>query len=61
MTGLYEQRIGCPYCGEIITLLLDVSVPEQTLIEDCQVCCQPMQLHYRLDEENNVHVEVTQA
>lgn len=61
MAGLHEQRISCPYCGEIITLLLDLSVPEQALIEDCQVCCQPIQLQYGLDNEENVWIEVEQA
>jgi hypothetical protein len=36
----------CPYCGETITLLLDLSVEEQTYIEDCSVCCQPMTVSY---------------
>jgi hypothetical protein len=38
--------IMCPYCGEQITLLLDLSVEEQTYIEDCSVCCQPMTVSY---------------
>jgi len=37
-----EKRIGCPYCGENITIIVDESVPEQTYIEDCEVCCRPI-------------------
>ncbi|MFK2932193.1 CPXCG motif-containing cysteine-rich protein [Dyella agri] len=33
-------RIDCPYCGEVIELLLDESVADQCYIEDCAVCCQ---------------------
>jgi hypothetical protein len=44
MTGsLPERRIDCPYCGEPLTLLLDVSAGEQTYIEDCAVCCRPIE------------------
>jgi hypothetical protein len=42
VNGLNERSIGCPYCGEAITVLLDLSVPEQEYIEDCQVCCRPI-------------------
>ena len=39
-------EVSCPYCGEAITLLLDLSVESQTYIEDCSVCCQPMTVSY---------------
>lgn len=39
----------CPYCGEEITLLLDLSVESQTYIEDCSVCCQPMSVSYNAE------------
>jgi hypothetical protein len=32
----------CPYCGERIELVVDCSIPEQSYIEDCSVCCHPM-------------------
>ena len=39
---LQQRRVGCPYCGEPIDILLDASVPEQQYIEDCSVCCRPI-------------------
>ena len=39
-----EVRIRCPYCGERQWILADPSVDAQKYIEDCQVCCQPMEL-----------------
>jgi len=27
-------------------MLLDLSVSEQTYIEDCEVCCRPLRIHY---------------
>ncbi|MDD9891206.1 MAG: CPXCG motif-containing cysteine-rich protein [Gammaproteobacteria bacterium] len=43
----------CPYCGEPIQLLVDCSVPFQEYIEDCQVCCKPMQIRASVDADGN--------
>jgi hypothetical protein len=47
-TQMFETtaEVMCPHCGETITLFLDLSVEEQTYIEDCSVCCQPMSVSY---------------
>jgi hypothetical protein len=37
---------SCPHCGETINLTLDLSIPEQSYIEDCPVCCSPMMVSY---------------
>ena len=42
MPELTEQSISCPYCGETITILIDTSAGDQSYVEDCQVCCRPM-------------------
>lgn len=39
-----EHDIDCPYCGEVIGLLIDCSVEQQQYTEDCQVCCSPILL-----------------
>lgn len=59
--ALLEQRIQCPYCGETISIILDLSAGYQTLIEDCQVCCQPIQLSYGLQDDQQIwlHAERT--
>jgi transcription elongation factor Elf1 len=38
------EFIECPYCGEQLEVAIDWSVAEQRYIEDCQVCCRPMEL-----------------
>ncbi|HCU90828.1 MAG TPA: CPXCG motif-containing cysteine-rich protein [Gammaproteobacteria bacterium] len=48
---LDEHHFSCPYCGESISMMLDLSIKEQTYIEDCEVCCRPIELSYR--SENN--------
>ena len=42
MNQLTEKSIACPYCGEMIEVLIDSSDMEQQYIEDCQVCCKPI-------------------
>lgn len=46
---LYEHEFSCPYCSESITMILDLSVDQQLYIEDCEVCCRPIQVDYRTD------------
>jgi len=36
--------VACPYCGEVINVRLDLSAGSQSYVEDCQVCCQPIQM-----------------
>ncbi len=38
-----EHFFQCPYCWEAISVLLDPSV-SQTYIEDCEVCCNPIEV-----------------
>ena len=58
MSSLFEKDIYCPYCGELISVLIDFSVTEQEYIEDCQVCCRPInfKVHSTSDEEPLVTV-----
>jgi hypothetical protein len=42
LNQLTEKAIACPYCGEMIEVLIDSSDMEQQYIEDCQVCCKPI-------------------
>jgi hypothetical protein len=53
-----EIEIECPYCGERIVLLVDSSVGPQEYIEDCQVCCQPINIIITLDEDDLPQVDV---
>lgn len=46
---LQAVTLDCPYCGEANHTVLDLSAGGQDYIEDCQVCCRPMAIHYALD------------
>lgn len=52
-------EISCPYCGETIEILIDPSVDSQTYIEDCQVCCRPMNMTVTIDSEGVPTVEAS--
>ncbi|MFP4845361.1 CPXCG motif-containing cysteine-rich protein [Winogradskyella sp. PE311] len=39
-----EHFFQCPYCWEEISMLIDTSQREQTYIEDCEICCNPIQI-----------------
>ncbi|EDP97488.1 CPXCG motif-containing cysteine-rich protein [Kordia algicida OT-1] len=39
-----EHFFQCPYCWEEISMLIDTSVRTQKYIEDCEVCCNPIEL-----------------
>ncbi|MCB0419708.1 MAG: CPXCG motif-containing cysteine-rich protein [Bdellovibrionales bacterium] len=46
-----EQSFQCPYCLEAISMILDVSLSgTQSYIEDCEVCCHPIQVTYTVEE-----------
>jgi hypothetical protein len=58
MNALQEVPVECPYCGEVIGLLVDDSVPAQTYVEDCEVCCQPMVVRAAVRADGSCRVEV---
>ncbi len=43
MNRLSEKEIICPYCGEAIEVLIECLEEQQQYIEDCQVCCRPIE------------------
>ncbi|MDX1531307.1 MAG: CPXCG motif-containing cysteine-rich protein [Rhodothermales bacterium] len=52
-----EHAFACPYCAAPISMLLDPSVPEQAYVEDCEVCCNPIRVHYAFEGEDLVRFE----
>ncbi|MBA2585474.1 MAG: CPXCG motif-containing cysteine-rich protein [Chthoniobacterales bacterium] len=47
MDLIAEVEVACPHCGESFPLQVDTSQSEQSLIEDCSVCCRPIVLTIR--------------
>ena len=40
-------------------MVLDTSVAGQTFIEDCEVCCQPIQVRYAVEDGDVTEFEAT--
>jgi hypothetical protein len=47
-------EVGCPYCAENLLLRLDLSAGSQSYVEDCQVCCQPIQISMDVAEDGTL-------
>ena len=41
---MHEQFLTCPHCWEEISMLIDTSVSFQKYVEDCEVCCNPIEI-----------------
>jgi hypothetical protein len=57
MDLLEARKIHCPYCNELIEVVIDCSVTdEQQYIEDCFVCCQPIDVSVSIDSSGEVRL-----
>lgn len=52
-----EHFFTCPYCGEEISIIPDLSVNDQEYIEDCEVCCNPIQVKIKAENEQIIFFE----
>jgi hypothetical protein len=50
------QLVQCPYCGENFETQVDTSSGSARYVEDCQICCQPIEFSLEVD-----HAGVLQA
>ncbi|MBS9523063.1 CPXCG motif-containing cysteine-rich protein [Litoribacter ruber] len=46
---LEEHFFTCPYCFSNISVLLDPSIAAQTYIEDCEICCKPIEIKFFIE------------
>lgn len=46
-----EYFFQCPYCWEEISMLIDLSQKRQSYIEDCETCCNPIQLKIHIENQ----------
>lgn len=45
MSLLETVTVQCPFCWEMIEIVVDTSAGDQSWIEDCSVCCHPISFH----------------
>jgi hypothetical protein len=54
---MIEHFFSCPYCWERISMLLDPDMNGDLYIEDCQICCNPIQIIFKMSGRNLVSFE----
>ncbi len=47
-----EHFFTCPYCWERISMILELQEEDSDYIEDCEVCCRPIELEFKFRGEN---------
>ena len=51
---MYEKFFTCPYCWQEISMMLDLNDEQPDYIEDCEVCCRPIEIKYKVLHEEIV-------
>ena len=46
---MIEHFFQCPYCWQTISMIFERLYPDQEYIEDCEVCCNPIEVSYSSD------------
>ncbi len=41
-----EYFFTCPHCWQTISMILDLSIEDQSYVEDCEVYCNPIQIDF---------------
>ena len=53
-----EFFFQCPYCWEEISMIFDKSLNEDSYIEDCEVCCNPISFELKIYNNSISHSQV---
>ncbi len=46
--------IHCPYCGEAFESQADTSAGSQHYVEDCAVCCRPIEVRLTVGDDGEL-------
>ena len=57
MNIIEDIHVQCPYCGEAFTVAADRTTEGEPYVEDCQVCCRPIEFHLRVGDDGEVGLE----
>ena len=55
---MIEHFFQCPFCWERISMLIDLSVEHQSFIEDCEVCCRPMEVRVQTRNDEIISFDI---
>jgi hypothetical protein len=54
--SLETHKVQCPYCGEAIEVDIEELEEAQSFIEDCSVCCRPIQFEVTVNAGDEIEV-----
>ena len=49
---LEDFSLQCPNCGEAVDIFVDSSVEQQVYVEDCPVCCRPIEFRLEVSSDH---------
>jgi hypothetical protein len=49
--SLQVRTVQCPYCGEPFETVVDFSSGSTSYIEDCAVCCRPIEFRLQVADD----------
>jgi hypothetical protein len=49
--SLQLRTVQCPYCGEPFETLVDFSSGATSYIEDCAICCRPIEFRLQVADD----------
>lgn len=52
--------LSCPYCGETLSWYFEQEI-EGVLVQDCDVCCRPIQVELSRNWDGDLIVRTTRA
>lgn len=53
MSLLEEIESRCPYCDSPVTVEAEPALAQQAFIEDCPVCCAPIEFELRAGDDGS--------
>ncbi len=58
---MIEYFFTCPYCWQDISMLLDPDMSGEEYVEDCQVCCNPIAILFKISNGDIVSFRSTKV
>ncbi|MAK01127.1 MAG: CPXCG motif-containing cysteine-rich protein [Flavobacteriaceae bacterium] len=55
---MLESYFDCPYCWENQLKMVDSSISDQNFIEDCEVCCNPIDFNIKVNNNEIIFFSV---
>jgi len=52
-----DASVICPFCGEPTEVSVDDEAGKQTFIQDCDVCCHPIQIRARVTADGELTID----